>query len=661
MVDPTTLAELASDASADAAIELLWKSSASAIRDRVTSCEDHVAALLLDSSTDEGRDEAFMAAHRLAGTMGMFGMAAGSVLARDLEGLIEQHETPDHRVLDRMASIVNSLRDMVDARMAGSDGTSEPVGATGPVDGRASPVDEVIPSMRVGVVGSETSYLESLRLSASARGISFEHIDSPGSEGIDVIVINSRDITDLPTAVAGAAHHRPVMVIMESSRLLDRAEIVRSGADALITPSTTPATVLTLLEGLAGAPDGGITALAVGMGSNHHGAMIDGFRRERCAVEVVPIDQPLDEALEHGGPDALLIGDDLGGVDLLDAVAASAADPRWSAGLIVALPGTEAEAARLAPLALAAGADDVVPVVAGWPEIVRRVKLRARRVANHGGGRLGSTGDRRRFEDRIQARLDDRSPDQPLSVLYFRARDLGAINEADGFAAGDSLLREAERFLHTHFRSDDLVGLWVGGGLVVMIDGDREVGTRCLGQALSSLEQAGLAFGGGLATAPVDGDTVDRLVLAAKARTPGRRRGRSGANQEEHPTIVVVEDDPIVAGVVTELLESEAYRVELVGDGPDAVALLGQPDIHRRVSLVLLDITLPGVDGFGVLRAMQRANVLEHIPVVMLTARSQADEIDAAISLGAVDHVAKPFSPQVLLRRVERALTFRVS
>jgi DNA-binding response OmpR family regulator len=119
--------------------------------------------------------------------------------------------------------------------------------------------------------------------------------------------------------------------------------------------------------------------------------------------------------------------------------------------------------------------------------------------------------------------------------------------------------------------------------------------------------------------------------------------------------ILVVDDEVTIAELVAVRLRAEGFAVDLAHDGPGAVAAAaaGEPD------LVVLDVMLPGFDGLEVCRRIQADR---HVPVLMLTART--DETDQLIGLGvgADDYLTKPFSMRVLaarvhalLRRVERA------
>jgi len=115
------------------------------------------------------------------------------------------------------------------------------------------------------------------------------------------------------------------------------------------------------------------------------------------------------------------------------------------------------------------------------------------------------------------------------------------------------------------------------------------------------------------------------------------------------PRVLVVEDDPTVAEVVSRYLERDGYLVEVVGNGRVALAQLET----APVDLLILDIMLPGLDGFEVCRRLREHS---RIPVIMLTARGEAIERIQGLELGADDYVVKPFSPRELVARVKAVL-----
>ena len=112
-------------------------------------------------------------------------------------------------------------------------------------------------------------------------------------------------------------------------------------------------------------------------------------------------------------------------------------------------------------------------------------------------------------------------------------------------------------------------------------------------------------------------------------------------------SVLVVEDEEAIAEAVRARLESEGYRVDVTGDGPQALERIaeGRPD------LVVLDLMLPGMDGLEVCRQIQKGP--EWIPVLMLTARTEEADKVAGFAVGADDYLTKPFSMRELAARVK--------
>jgi two-component system, OmpR family, alkaline phosphatase synthesis response regulator PhoP len=116
--------------------------------------------------------------------------------------------------------------------------------------------------------------------------------------------------------------------------------------------------------------------------------------------------------------------------------------------------------------------------------------------------------------------------------------------------------------------------------------------------------------------------------------------------------ILVVEDDPDIAELITLYLEKAGHVVEHL-DAGDAV----MPRLAAGgVDLVILDVMLPGLDGFAVCRAMRQDAATAALPVIMLTARAEEADRIGGLELGADDYVIKPFSPKELVARVAARL-----
>ena len=114
--------------------------------------------------------------------------------------------------------------------------------------------------------------------------------------------------------------------------------------------------------------------------------------------------------------------------------------------------------------------------------------------------------------------------------------------------------------------------------------------------------------------------------------------------------ILVVEDEPSIALALEEDLRREGYETEVVGDGHTAI----ERGKNGGFDLVLLDVMLPGPDGFEVCRELRRLGV--DAPIVILTARTQEAEKVLGLESGADDYVTKPYSPRELRARVKAHL-----
>jgi two-component system alkaline phosphatase synthesis response regulator PhoP len=114
--------------------------------------------------------------------------------------------------------------------------------------------------------------------------------------------------------------------------------------------------------------------------------------------------------------------------------------------------------------------------------------------------------------------------------------------------------------------------------------------------------------------------------------------------------ILIVEDEPDIALGLQQDLKLDGYDVEVAGDGVTAIARA----TSEPFDLVILDVMLPGKDGFQVCRELRHARV--QVPIILLTARSHEAEKVLGLELGADDYITKPFSPLELRARIKAAL-----
>jgi len=116
--------------------------------------------------------------------------------------------------------------------------------------------------------------------------------------------------------------------------------------------------------------------------------------------------------------------------------------------------------------------------------------------------------------------------------------------------------------------------------------------------------------------------------------------------------VVVADDEEDILDLVTTIIERSGHEVLPVRDGAAALAAIRE----RRPDLVILDIAMPEVDGLEVLRRLRSDARTSELPVLLLSARAQEDDVRLAFATGANAYVKKPFSPGELSRRVDNLL-----
>ncbi len=118
------------------------------------------------------------------------------------------------------------------------------------------------------------------------------------------------------------------------------------------------------------------------------------------------------------------------------------------------------------------------------------------------------------------------------------------------------------------------------------------------------------------------------------------------------PVVLVAEDDEDILALVVFDLEDEGYEVLTARNGKEAISLA----FDRLPDLILLDVAMPGLDGYEVTRRLRADESTRGTPVVLLTARAQVKDVILGFEAGANDYVTKPFRPDELRTRLHAAL-----
>jgi CheY-like chemotaxis protein len=126
----------------------------------------------------------------------------------------------------------------------------------------------------------------------------------------------------------------------------------------------------------------------------------------------------------------------------------------------------------------------------------------------------------------------------------------------------------------------------------------------------------------------------------------------SAAVSASGPNVVIADDDPVAAAVLEATLSKEGLACHIATNGEEALALAKQ----LRPVAVLLDVNMPGRDGFHVLQAIRRDRTIANTPVMMLTGRADEADVRRGCMLGANDYIAKPFTAADVAQRLRALL-----
>ena len=116
--------------------------------------------------------------------------------------------------------------------------------------------------------------------------------------------------------------------------------------------------------------------------------------------------------------------------------------------------------------------------------------------------------------------------------------------------------------------------------------------------------------------------------------------------------IFVVDDDPDVRELVEYKLLQHGHEVQSAADGQEALRLVP----GAKPALLLLDVMMPGISGFDVLKKLRADEATKSLPIIMLTAKAETADVERGLALGANDYMIKPFSPRELMNRIQAQL-----
>jgi diguanylate cyclase (GGDEF)-like protein len=547
MPPPRSLSAAESPAEAEiaAALRTIWARHQPEIRARAATVERAAEALAHDELSDEQRAEARAAAHRLAGSLGTFGLTTASEHAHRIEGLLARPQPLDESELAALEPLAHAI-----AAAVAADAQDPPhaIAERRPALPDASPF--------LLIVEDELPLAESLALEAERADVRSEIVASPadarerlGRARPDAVLLDltfaggTAEALDLLSELTEADPPIPVLVSTVRDELLDRVEVARRGGRSFVTkPLPADEVISHVVQLIEQARAAEITVLAV----DDDATVLDAVRATLATggFNVVALADPQRfwQELERVQPDLVLLDIEMPGVSGVELCRVLRNDPRWATVPVLML--TARHDADTIGQVFAAGADDHLAKPLLPAELLVRVRNRVERLRLHRALEEtdGLTGIANRHTAahglerfiRMAARHQ-----QPLALALLDLDHFKRVNDRHGHAVGDDVLRRLGRLLRQTFRGEDIVGRWGGEEFVIGMYGmDRANAVARLNHLLAIFGEERFAGGGaafrvgfsaGIACHPRDGTDLDALVEAAdaalyRAKSAGRRR-----------------------------------------------------------------------------------------------------------------------------------------
>lgn len=272
--------------------------------------------------------------------------------------------------------------------------------------------------------------------------------------------------------------------------------------------------------------------------------------------------------------------------------------------------------------------------------------------------------NRRFYEDNLRQKY------LTAGIAVIDLDDFKLYNDTFGHHAGDIALETAAKTIRSCIRDTDYLVRYGGDELVlILVDIAGDVFARKLRIINSKIHAASVpgyqklrlsASIGGVLSAGMTVERAvrqaDRLMYQAKQKKntvvtdhDSMQQQKENAAEEDRPLVMIVDDSEMNRAVLREMLQ-EDYRILEVSSGTECMEKIAERGME--ISLVLLDIIMPGQNGLEILAEMAHQNWTEDIPVIMISSADSKAIVCRAYELGAADYISRPFDARIVYRRV---------
>lgn len=276
---------------------------------------------------------------------------------------------------------------------------------------------------------------------------------------------------------------------------------------------------------------------------------------------------------------------------------------------------------------------------------------------------LGICFNRRYYEEKIKNKKIR------AAVAILDVDDFKLYNDVYGHSMGDSVIKiisgEIKRLLR---ENDELVRFGGDEFLIIMPDIAESAARDLLNRVRVAINKAQIPFYSeiklsasiGGAMSAVD-EIIEKTVEKADALMYRAKKEKNvvafeyvkNGLKREKLNVLIVDDSELNREILSSILKNEFNVIE-AGSGEECVEILKRAE--KEIAVVLLDLIMPGLDGFAVLEYMNVTRLIERTPVIMITGDESGESLSRAYDLGVVDYITRPFDVKVVYRRVASTL-----
>jgi diguanylate cyclase (GGDEF)-like protein len=665
-----------------AKVAQIWQSTKFHSIGHITMLEHTLSSLSAGNLSDELARMAAQAAHKLVGSLGMFGFQDGSQLARQVELLFQMTIALDLEQISQLKDLISELRHVV-------ENSTVPIAPSTLPPKTQLPKDEQLPLLLI--VDADREFADRVASEAIARGYRIEIAPTPvaaieiinrESPACAIAELNFPD-TDVNSwqllkELAAAPSPIPNVILTASDSFSNRLAVARCGGGIFLQKPSLPSLAIdSVTQLLQSGRRRAIKILAV----DDDPQVLELMQTllEPHGIELICLNDPAQfwSVLEETMPDMTILDvtmPDISGVELCQIIRS---DPSWNLMPVIFLTA-HSDDATLQKL-FAVGADDWISKPPTESMLATRIFNRLERThrlrLQAEIDPLTGVANRRKSSDEIKRLIGlAKRYDQKLCLGTLDLDKLKQINERYGKDCGDKVLHKIGLLFNHQFRSEDVVAYWGGGEFVVGMYGINKVDcVERLAEILENLrkiefrDEKGsnfhITFSAGVAQYPIDGKDLDVLykvsnVAMRMAKSTGRDRILPAGWQPPNPEhqfnadVLLVSDETVVPYQILRDLGTRGYHTLWLSDYHTAVERLCESSLRPKA--IILGEAPSELNHLELLKRLKRKKVLQHIRVILLADNSS--EAEQALELGAFDYVVQPWTVSVLLQRLRRAL-----